>query len=83
MSGSVFINRQLRSRFDLSRVSAYVQQEDMFIGTLTVREHLNFYAMLRMGREVGTSSCPMGPLIGTSGVQGTRGQGGSTACLRQ
>ena len=26
----------------LTSVSAYVQQDDLFIGTLTVREHLNF-----------------------------------------
>ena len=26
----------------LTAVSAYVQQDDLFIGTLTVREHLNF-----------------------------------------
>ena len=26
----------------LTSVSAYVQQDDLFIGTLTVQEHLNF-----------------------------------------
>ncbi|XP_070548164.1 protein white-like [Ptychodera flava] len=31
---------------------AYVQQEDMFLSTLTVREHLQFQAMLRMDREI-------------------------------
>lgn len=31
---------------------AYVQQDDLFIGSLTTREHLIFQAMLRMGRSV-------------------------------
>ncbi|ELU02633.1 hypothetical protein CAPTEDRAFT_114484 [Capitella teleta] len=34
-------------------VSGYIQQEDLFIGTLTIREHLWFTAKLRMPR--GTS----------------------------
>jgi len=36
----------------LTSVSAYVQQDDLFIGTLTVREHLNFQAAVRMDRHV-------------------------------
>jgi ABC-type multidrug transport system ATPase subunit len=32
----------------------YVQQEDIFIGTLKVKEHLKFQAMLRMGRSFTT-----------------------------
>lgn len=31
---------------------AYVQQDDLFIGSLTVQEHLIFQAMLRLGRRV-------------------------------
>lgn len=31
---------------------AYVQQDDLFIGSLTVTEHLIFQAMLRLGRRV-------------------------------
>jgi ATP-binding cassette, subfamily G (WHITE), eye pigment precursor transporter len=31
---------------------AYVQQDDLFIGSLTTKEHLIFQAMLRMGRNV-------------------------------
>lgn len=27
---------------DISSISAYIQQDDLFIGTLTVREHLVF-----------------------------------------
>lgn len=32
--------------------SAYVQQDDLFIASLTAKEHLIFQAMLRMGRDV-------------------------------
>lgn len=32
-------------------MSAYVQQHDLFIGGITVREHLNFMVRLRMGRN--------------------------------
>jgi ABC-type multidrug transport system ATPase subunit len=28
-----------------------VQQDDLFIGTMTVREHLSFLAFLKMGRD--------------------------------
>lgn len=31
-------------------MSAYVQQDDLFIGTMTVMEHLKFVATLKMGR---------------------------------
>jgi len=31
---------------------AYVQQDDLFIGSLTAREHLKFQAILRMGKGV-------------------------------
>ncbi|XP_014285221.1 protein white [Halyomorpha halys] len=36
----------------LSSLSAYVQQDDLFIGTLTVREHLIFQALVRMDRHI-------------------------------
>ncbi|CAF0721906.1 unnamed protein product [Adineta steineri] len=36
---------------DISGISAFVQQEELFIGSLTVREHLRFHAMLRLGKE--------------------------------
>ncbi|KAF7270964.1 hypothetical protein GWI33_016096 [Rhynchophorus ferrugineus] len=36
----------------LTSISAYVQQADMFIGTLTVREHLTFQALVRMDRHL-------------------------------
>ena len=36
----------------ITALSAYVQQEDLFIGTLTVREHLVFQAMVRMHQHI-------------------------------
>ncbi|CAL8147556.1 unnamed protein product [Orchesella dallaii] len=36
----------------LTSVSGYVQQEDLFIGTLTVREHLVFQALVKMHRHL-------------------------------
>lgn len=36
----------------LARISAFVQQDDLFIGTLTVREHLAFHAQLRMDKHL-------------------------------
>lgn len=37
---------------EISSMSAYIQQEDLFVGTLTVREHLTFQAFLRMEKNV-------------------------------
>ncbi|KAL9966625.1 hypothetical protein ACROYT_G024728 [Oculina patagonica] len=37
---------------EINALSAYVQQEDLFIGSLTVREHLTFQAFLRMEKHV-------------------------------
>ncbi|XP_044765966.1 protein white-like [Coccinella septempunctata] len=48
ISGSVSINNKPVTKCDLSSVSAYVQQEELFIGCLTVREHLIFQALMRM-----------------------------------
>ena len=41
--GDVKVNGQvIRSPNALAAVSGYVQQDDLFIGTLTVKEHLTF-----------------------------------------
>lgn len=39
-------SKQLRSQ------CAYVQQDDLFIASLSAKEHLKFQAMLRMGRNI-------------------------------
>ncbi|XP_060528288.1 ABC transporter G family member 5-like [Cylas formicarius] len=36
----------------LTSQSAYVQQDDLFIGSLTVKEHLKFQALVRMDRHI-------------------------------
>ncbi|XP_038045152.1 protein white-like [Patiria miniata] len=36
----------------VGEVSTYIQQEDVFVGSLTVREHLLLQAKLRMSREI-------------------------------
>lgn len=41
VTGTVFLNGS-PVRQEINTMSAYVQQEDLFIGTLTVREHLMF-----------------------------------------
>ena len=49
VEGQIKINgRMISSIEDISSVSGYVQQEDLFTGYLTVKEHLLFQAMLRM-----------------------------------
>ncbi len=49
ITGSVRINGKLiRSASQIASVSGYVQQDDIFIGTLKVKEHLMFQAMLKM-----------------------------------
>uniref|UniRef100_A0A915BJQ1 ABC transporter domain-containing protein n=1 Tax=Parascaris univalens TaxID=6257 RepID=A0A915BJQ1_PARUN len=51
VSGVVLVNGESISRKTMRHLSAYVQQNDCFIGTMTVREHLLFSAKLRMGKE--------------------------------
>jgi len=36
----------------MAPLSGYVQQDDLFIGSLKVKEHLIFQAMLRMDKSV-------------------------------
>ncbi|XP_045473258.1 protein white-like [Harmonia axyridis] len=47
-SGCVCLNDKRVHRNELALKSAYVQQEDLFIGCLTVREHLIFQALVRI-----------------------------------
>ncbi|KAK6057486.1 ABC transporter, ATP-binding protein [Cooperia oncophora] len=47
-SGDVAINETLVEQGDMKKLSAYVQQEDIFISEATVEEQLMFTARLRM-----------------------------------
>ncbi|GFS54142.1 protein white [Nephila pilipes] len=51
VEGSVLVNGQSVGE-SIIRLSAYVQQDDLFIGTLTVKEHLIFSACLRMDKHL-------------------------------
>nr|UOU03358.1 ATP-binding cassette subfamily G-like 7 [Brachionus rubens] len=48
-SAKLKLNGRLLNGDELSNCSAYIQQDDLFITTLTVKEHLTFLAMLKMG----------------------------------
>lgn len=54
IKGKLYVNgRQVTPNLLTSR-SAYVQQEDLFVGTLTVKEQLTFQANLRMDSGIST-----------------------------
>jgi ABC-type multidrug transport system ATPase subunit len=43
ISGDVKVNgRKINKSSELASISGYVEQDDIFIGTLTVKEHLKF-----------------------------------------
>ncbi|XP_078321150.1 protein white-like [Crassostrea virginica] len=52
--GDIKINDRLVTRDQMNEISAYLQQEDLFLGTMTVREHLLFRASLQMDVDVKT-----------------------------
>ncbi|XP_030380289.1 protein scarlet [Scaptodrosophila lebanonensis] len=51
VQGDILINGRRIGPF-MHRISGYVYQDDLFMGTLTVLEHLNFMAQLRLDRRV-------------------------------
>ncbi|KAF7491271.1 Protein white [Sarcoptes scabiei] len=52
VDGVIKINDQLADIDMITSMSAYVQQEDLFLPTLTVREHLVFQALVRMDSKI-------------------------------
>jgi len=52
VTGTRMANRSLVTPTSLTSLSGYVQQDDLFFGTLTVMEHLTFQAMVRMDKEI-------------------------------
>ena len=52
VSGGRTINGETTSISSIKQIGAYVQQDDLMIGTLTVREHLRFQV---------SSPCSVGP----------------------
>jgi len=47
-SGEILVNGNTVAPNVMSKMAGFVQQEDLFFGTLRVREHLKFQANLRM-----------------------------------
>ncbi|CAJ0599895.1 unnamed protein product [Cylicocyclus nassatus] len=80
VEGKITVDGQSISKWKFKEISAFVQQHDMFVGTMTAREHLRFMARLRIGsnytkmeqdlrveeviRKMGLSGCA-DTLIGT------------------
>ena len=52
VSGSRYANGIQVNPNTLTSVSAYIQQDDLFFGSLTVKEHLTFQACVRMDRNI-------------------------------
>jgi len=46
IEGEVKLNGQPADWNMISRCSGYVQQDDLFVGTMTVREHLSFLVFI-------------------------------------
>ncbi|PAV62128.1 hypothetical protein WR25_07524 [Diploscapter pachys] len=51
VQGTILMDGHRTNKWKIREVSAFVQQHDMFVGTLTAREHLRFMAKLRMGNQ--------------------------------
>nr|XP_009860097.1 ABC transporter ATP-binding protein/permease wht-1-like isoform X1 [Ciona intestinalis] len=51
MTGDILVNG-VSMGADISSISAYVEQDDLFMGELTVKEHLMFAARLQMSPDV-------------------------------
>ncbi|KAK6166710.1 hypothetical protein SNE40_023343 [Patella caerulea] len=51
LSGQIKVNGVVVGR-GIRNISAYCQQDELFIHTLTVREHLQFRALLRMDKSI-------------------------------
>ena len=56
IEGEVKVNGKLiKNIAEIASISGYVQQDDLFIGSLTVKEHLIFQSMLRMDTKFSKS----------------------------
>ncbi|CAG2173979.1 unnamed protein product, partial [Oppiella nova] len=51
VNGSVKLNGKIMDYNTIKSLSAYVQQDDMFIANITVREHLKFQSRVRMDQS--------------------------------
>lgn len=51
IQGEIRVNGVLMDKDKMSNLAAYVQQDDLFIGTMTVREHLVFRVSLKRKKK--------------------------------
>ncbi|KAL7640652.1 UNVERIFIED_CONTAM: hypothetical protein RMT77_008927 [Armadillidium vulgare] len=51
VDGDIFVNGH-RANSGVSRMAGYVYQDDLFVGSLTVREHLSFMARMKMDNRL-------------------------------
>jgi ABC-type multidrug transport system ATPase subunit len=51
VEGEVNVNGEILSPTEMRKISVFVQQFDIFYGSMTVREYLVFCAQLRMGSQ--------------------------------
>lgn len=72
VSGDVLVNGQTISRSTLRKVSSYVEQEDALIGSLTVRETVDFAARLALPSSVSRKerASRVEDLLASFGMQG-------------
>ncbi|KAK6013147.1 hypothetical protein OSTOST_21595, partial [Ostertagia ostertagi] len=54
--GAVLVNGKAMTKLDMRRMSAYVQQIDLFCGTLTVKEQLTYSALLLI-KDMNLTDC--------------------------
>jgi ABC-type multidrug transport system ATPase subunit len=54
VSGERYLNGAKVNTDTLARISGYVQQDDLFISTLTVKEHLEFHVNTENSKYKGT-----------------------------
>ena len=52
IEGDMRVNGKQVTLNEISKYSGYVQQEDVFIGTLTVREHLTFLVCIYLSKKI-------------------------------
>ncbi|XP_055342361.1 protein white-like [Paramacrobiotus metropolitanus] len=52
VEGSIAVNGKKIGSSGITAISGYVQQVDLFVPTITVREHLHFHAALRMDPSI-------------------------------
>ena len=52
VEGEIMINGASVDSNKMSILSCYIQQDDLFFGTLTVREHLEFHVIFSVDQDI-------------------------------